>query len=81
MRGAVLPPVPLLTAMAKAGNDVLVLPSLTRMVMLENVPTFELVGVPDNRPVVLLKLAHVGRFEMLNVSLSPLASLALGVKP
>jgi hypothetical protein len=37
------------------------------------------VGVPDSRPVVVLKLAHVGRFTMLKVSALPLASAAVGV--
>jgi hypothetical protein len=48
--------------------------------MFVNVPTLELVGVPDKRPVDVLNAAHDGLLEMLNVSLSPFASLALGVK-
>ena len=71
---------PALTAIANAGSDVVALPSLTRIVMFANVPTFELVGVPDKRPVEVLKAAHDGLLEMLNVSLSPFASLAVGVK-
>jgi hypothetical protein len=35
--------------------------------------------VPERRPVEVLNAAQVGLFEILNVSLSPLASLALGV--
>src|SRR6185503_4277074 len=54
-------------------------PSLTPMPMFENVPTFELVGVPCNRPVVALNVAHAGRFVMLKVSVPPSASLAVGV--
>ncbi len=37
------------------------------------------VGVPDRRPVVGEKVAHAGRFWMLNVSTSPSGSLAAGV--
>jgi hypothetical protein len=80
MRGAVLLLEPALTAIENAAKDVVALPSLTRIVMFENVPTFELVGVPDKRPVEVLNAAHAGLFEILNVSLSPFASLALGVK-
>jgi hypothetical protein len=47
--------------------------------MFANVPTFALVGVPCNRPVVVLNVAHVGRFVMLNVSVPPSGSLAAGV--
>jgi hypothetical protein len=43
------------------------------------VPICELEGVPERRPVEVLNVAHVGLFEMLNVSLSPFASLAVGV--
>ena len=53
-------------------------PSLTPMPMFENVPTFALVGVPCNRPVVVLNVAHAGRFVMLKVSVPPSASLAVG---
>ena len=37
-------------------------------------------GVPDSLPVDVLNVAQEGRFWMLNVSLSPLGSLAVGVK-
>jgi hypothetical protein len=47
--------------------------------MFENVPTFADVGVPCNRPVVVLNVAQVGRFVMLKVSVPPSASLAVGV--
>ena len=69
-----------LTVIAKAGNDVVTLPSLTRITMFEYDPTCALVGVPDRRPVEVLNVAQVGRLEMLNVNESPFASLALGVK-
>src|SRR5512138_2501278 len=68
-----------LTAMEKARKDVVERPSLTRITMLEYVPACALVGVPDNRPVEVLNVAHEGRLEMLNVSRSPFGSLALGV--
>jgi hypothetical protein len=48
--------------------------------MFEVVPTFELEGVPLNAPVVVLKLAHDGLLEMEKLSVSPLASLAVGLK-
>src|SRR5690349_11529999 len=54
-------------------------PSLTLMPMLENVPTLPAAGVPCSRPVVVLNVAHVGRFVMLNVNVPPSESLAVGV--
>jgi hypothetical protein len=36
------------------------------------------VGVPCNRPVELLNVAHAGRFAMLKVSVPPSGSLAVG---
>ena len=53
-------------------------PSLTPMPMLENVPTLADVGVPARRPVAVLNVAQVGRFVMLNVSVPPSESLAVG---
>jgi hypothetical protein len=53
-------------------------PSLTPMTMPENVPAFAAVGVPDKRPVAVLNVAQVGRFVMLNVSVPPSGSLAVG---
>ncbi len=50
------------------------------MRMFENVPTFEVDGVPDRRPVLVEKLAQAGRFVIENVSESPSASAAVGVK-
>lgn len=81
MRGAELLLLePAVTVIEKADKAALVLPSLTRIKMLLNLPTLEFVGVPDKRPVDVLNAAHEGLFEMLNVSLSPFASLAVGVK-
>jgi hypothetical protein len=53
-------------------------PSLTPMPMFANVPTLADVGVPCNRPVELLNVAHAGRFVMLKVSVPPSGSLAVG---
>ena len=64
---------------ANAGSDTVEVPSLTRIVMLENVPTFELLGVPYKRPFVVLNVAHEGLFAMLKLSVLPFGSLALGV--
>jgi hypothetical protein len=66
--------------MANGGSDVVAAPSLTLITMFENVPTFASVGVPASRPVLVLKLAHDGRFEIENRSLSPSASDAVGWK-
>jgi hypothetical protein len=55
-------------------------PSLTPITILLKVPTFELVGVPDSRPVLALNVAQLGRFVMLYVSGFPSRSVALGVK-
>jgi hypothetical protein len=65
--------------MLNAGSETVVRPSLTRITMFEYVPTCEAVGVPLKRPFDVLKVAQDGRFEMLNVSRSPLGSLAVGV--
>jgi hypothetical protein len=67
-----------LTVIANEGNDVVALPSLTRMTMPDVVPTFAVVGVPLKRPVVVLNEAHAGLLWMLNVSGSLFASLAAG---
>ena len=68
------------TAIAKAGKETLVVPSLTPMVMFEYVPTSAAVGVPDNSPVALLKVAQLGVFFALKVSAAPLGSVVAGVK-
>ena len=77
--GALLEVEPALTTIENAGSDVVARPSLTRIWMFEYVRTCELEGVPERRPVEVLNAAQVGLLEMLNVSLSPLASLPLGV--
>jgi hypothetical protein len=66
------------TVIENAGNATLAaLPSLTLIAMFEKVPTA--VGVPWSWPVVALNVAQAGRFAMLNVSVSPSGSLAVGV--
>ena len=66
--------------MLKAVSGVLTLPSLTLMTMFEYVPASVVAGVPDSRPVDVLKAAHAGFAEMANVSASPFASAAVGLK-
>ncbi len=48
--------------------------------MFEYVPTSEAAGVPERRPVAVLNVAHAGLFWIVNASVSPSASAALGVK-
>ncbi len=67
------------TAIENAGSDTVLVPSLTRMVTLAYVPTCELVGVPDRRPVVVLNDAHDGLLAMLKVRVLRFGSLADGV--
>jgi len=47
--------------------------------MFANVPTFAFAGVPCRRPVAELNDAQLGLLAMLNVSVPPFASLAVGV--
>ena len=66
------------TTIANGASDALALPSLTATVTPLKVPVAE--GVPESLPDVVLNAAHEGLFWMLNVSASPLGSLAVGVK-
>jgi hypothetical protein len=66
------------TVIENEGNDLVELPSLTRITMPDVVPTFAAAGVPLNRPVVVLNIAQTGLFWMLNLSGSLSASLAVG---
>ena len=75
-----LPFVACATMIENAGSDTRLVPSLTEMMMLENVPAFADVGVPESRPVDVLNVAHDGAFWMLNVSVSPFGSEAVGWK-
>ena len=68
----------LLTAIANAGSCAVAVPSLTLITMLLNVPTLLAVGVPCSRPVVVLNVAHDGRFAIENVNGLPSGSLAVG---
>jgi hypothetical protein len=67
-----------LTLIVKAGKLTVLLPSVVLITMLEYVATCELLGVPLKRPVLLLKLAQLGLFEIEKISGSPLESLATG---
>ena len=67
------------TTIANAGREAVRLPSLTLMLMFEYVPVCALLGVPDSLPVVVLNVAQAGLFVMLNVSVLPSGSFAVGV--
>ena len=77
---SVAEPVPTATTViVNAGNDAVAVPSLTLIVMFVYVPTFAAVGVPSSRPVLVLNVAHAGRFAIENVSGLLFGSLAVGV--
>ena len=66
------------TTIENTGRDADACPSLTLIVMFEDVPAAA--GVPVSCPVLPLNVAQVGRFVMLNVSVVPASgSLAVGV--
>jgi hypothetical protein len=67
-----------LTVMENAGREALRAPSLTEITTLDEVPAAT--GVPDSRPVVVLKLAQEGRLDMVHVRVCPSTSVALGWK-
>jgi hypothetical protein len=56
------------TVMEKGANDAEATPSLTLMMMFEDVPTFAVAGVPASRPELVLNVAHAGLPEIENVS-------------
>src|SRR6185503_5086615 len=55
-------------------------PSLTLILMFAYASTFAAVGVPERRPLLVSNAAQAGLFVMLNVSVSPLLSAAVGWK-
>jgi hypothetical protein len=69
-----------LTMMLNAGSEDVALPSLTLMTMLEYVPTLAACGVPASWPVLVFKIAQDGPLLTENVSVEPLAPLAVGAK-
>ena len=50
------------TRIAKAGSEIVVMPSLTIMMMFEYRPTWLLRGVPVSSPVEVLMPSHAGLF-------------------
>src|SRR5687767_6917653 len=68
------------TCSVKPGSEVVAMPSVTEMMMLDVLPTLDEVGVPESRPVEVLNVAQLGRFWIENCSELPSGSLATGVK-
>jgi hypothetical protein len=64
------------TVIANAGSAAVAVPSLTLITIL--ICEAAAVGVPVNRPVVLEKVAQVGRLTIEKVSVLPSASDAVG---
>jgi hypothetical protein len=64
--------------MEKLASEALKAPSDTLIAMLDDVPAP--VGVPLNRPVVELNVAHAGLLVILKVKALPSGSDAVGVK-
>ena len=60
------------TVIEKLGSEAVVAPSVAVMVIFENVPRFELPGVPASCPLAELKFAQVGLFLMLNTTVPAL---------
>jgi hypothetical protein len=67
-----------LTAILKGGSEAEPTPSLTVSTMFEYVPVCVLLGVPERRPVAMLKLAHTGLFCTEKDNVAPLELLAVG---
>ncbi len=71
----------LVTVSVKAGRDALKVPSDTLITIPAVAPTSALAGVPLKAPVAVLKVAHVGLFAMLKLSVVPEStSAAVGTK-
>ena len=68
------------TWMLNAGSEADACPSLTLIMMFENVPTLEAPGVPVRAPVDELSVAQEGAFSTLKLSATPEGPLAVGVK-
>jgi hypothetical protein len=68
------------TVMANAGKLADSDPSLTEMTMPEYVLTSLRSGVPERRPVVVLKLAQDGLFAIVQARMPESGSVAVGVK-
>ena len=66
------------TLIANAGSDLVALPSLTLMTIFEYVPVWDEAGVPVRLPEALLNVAQAGFLAILNMSVSPLRSDAVG---
>ena len=66
------------TAIANEGSDAVVVPSLTLITMLPNVPVVPVGGVPLSRPIDVSNDAQLGLPEIANISVLPSGSLAVG---
>src|SRR5690606_37307074 len=75
-----LPPATSVTVISNGPKVALASPSLAVIVIPEKVPTCSASGVPEICPVLSSNTAHAGRFEAVNVSVSPSGSLAAGRK-
>ena len=80
MVGARFPEPAAETAIEKADNDAVAVPSLTLITIADVVPTFAVVGVPESRPVDAENVAQAGMFCIENVSELPSGSEAAGWK-
>jgi hypothetical protein len=67
------------TVIVNAASAALVVPSLTVITIPASVPTSPVPGVPLIWPVEMLKLAQLGLFCTLKLSVLPLALFAVGV--
>jgi hypothetical protein len=68
------------TFIPNTGNAAVLTPSLTEILMPEyQTGLFAMPGVPDNRPVLPLKVAQTGLLTMENTSFRPLGFAVVGV--
>jgi hypothetical protein len=72
--------VEVVTVSEKPSSDRDAVPSLTRILMLGNTPTLLFVGVPESTPVLELNESQPGLLAIENLSVSPSASFAVGLK-